>query len=319
MRVVRWPGGEAPCPRASVATLGVFDGVHRGHAEILAAVRQQARARSCRSVVVTFDRHPGAVVRHAPQPAITSLNHKLRLFDSLGLDLCVVIRFDTDVAAMPAEDFARAVFVELVGARLLVLGGDCRFGRNREGDVAACRRFGEQMGYDVLVVPPVAVGGERVSSTAIRQAILDGALDRAAELLGRPFSLYGTVVRGDGRGRSLGYPTANLDPHNETIPPDGVYAAWATFGNDVASAVVSVGRRETFAARTHGGRVVEVHLMERAQDLYGCDMEVELVRFLRPQRAFARADELVTQVAADLREARTVLAGSARPQAGRQA
>ena len=315
MEIVRWPGGEAPCPGPSVATLGVFDGVHLGHDRIFAALKSEALARYCRSAVITFDRHPGAVVRHVPEPAITSLEHKLRLFDASGIDLCVIIRFDSEVAAMQAEDFAREVFAELLSASLLVLGEDCRFGRNREGDVASCRRFGQRMGFEVLVIPPVAIGGERGSSTAIRQAILDGQLERAAELLGRPFSLYGTVVRGDGRGRSLGYPTANLDPHNETIPPDGVYAGWALLDGRPTAAVISVGRRETFRAQTDGRRVVEVHLLEHTQDLYGRDMEVQILRFLRGQKAFASGEELATQVGADLDAAREALAEAGRPEA----
>jgi riboflavin kinase/FMN adenylyltransferase len=308
MQVVRWPGSERPCRRASVATLGVFDGVHRGHAEILDRVRSEALARGYRSVVITFDRHPGAIVRESPQPAITSLEHKLRLFESFGLDVCVVVRFDREVADMPAAEFARIVFTQLLDARLLVLGEDCRFGRNREGDVAACRRFGADMGYEVHVVAPVAVSGERVSSTAIRQAILAGDLARAAALLGRPFSLYGTVVHGDGRGRSLGYPTANVDPHNETIPPDGVYAAWAYIAEEPLRAVVSVGRRETFSEQTDGSRVVEVHLIDCRQELYGRNIEARFVRRLRAQQTFADVADLVAQMDADVSLAGDVLA-----------
>jgi riboflavin kinase/FMN adenylyltransferase len=159
----------------------------------------------------------------------------------------------------------------------------------------------------------VELAGERISSTAIRGAILAGDFARAAELLGRPFSLYGTVVHGDGRGRSLGYPTANIDPHNETMPPDGVYAAWGIAGDEVAPAVVSVGRRETFRDLTDGTRTVEIHLLERAGDLYGRNMEAQIVGLLREQRAFARPEELVAQMARDVEEARTVLAGAGPP------
>jgi riboflavin kinase/FMN adenylyltransferase len=303
MEVVRWPGGGPVGGAPSVATLGVFDGVHRGHQEILAHLCLRAEALGATTAVVTFDRHPGAVLEGTPQPAITSLGHKISLFRAAGLDICVVVGFDAHVAAMAAEDFAREVFSRLLSARAVVIGSDCRFGRGGSGDVALCRRLGPKLGFAVDVVEPVEVDGVRVSSTAIREAIAAGDIDRAARLLNRPVSLYGTVVHGDARGRQLGFPTANLNPHNETVPPDGVYAGRLTGEAGTGSAVVSIGRRPTFCD-SDGQRVVEVHIIGASTDLYGRDIEVQFLRKLREQRAFASADELVAQIRRDVEAAR---------------
>ena len=303
MDVLRWPGDRPRPDGRSVATLGVFDGVHVGHAAILRRVVSEARRRSCRAAVVTFDRHPAAMLSAAPQPAITSLSHRTRLFESLGLDVCVVVRFTEAVARMAAVEFARGVFRDLLAAELLVLGEDGRFGRDREGDVALCR----ELGFEVQTVSAVRVAGRRVSSTAIRRAIRAGDFAEAEVLLGRAYSLFGTVVGGQRRGRRLGFPTANLDVHNEAIPPDGVYAAWAFADGEALPAAVSVGRRLTFGPDGDGGPVVEVHLIGRDEDLYGRDIEVRFVRRLRDQEAFPGPGALAAQIARDIEECRRLL------------
>jgi riboflavin kinase/FMN adenylyltransferase len=307
MRVVWWPGEEPSPERPSVVTLGVFDGVHRGHAAVIRAVVAAARERSCHAVVVTFDRHPGAVLRGEGQPAITSLEHRIRLFAGLGADLCVVIRFCAEVAEMRAEEFLRRIAQDVLCAELLVLGFDCRFGRAREGDVGLCRKLGSELGFEVSTVPPVVVDGEPVSSTAIREAVVAGDLERAQDLLGRPFSVYGTVVKSDGRGQSLGYPTANLDLHNEAIPPDGVYAGWAYVNGDPLPSVVSVGRRGTFHHEPDAPRVVEVHILGYRGDLYGRNIEAAFVARLRSQETFEDAPALIAQIANDVEAARRAL------------
>jgi riboflavin kinase/FMN adenylyltransferase len=309
MQVARWPGAPLPAREPSVVTLGVFDGVHRGHAQVLRHVVDAARARRRRAAVVTFDRHPAAVLSGATLPAITSLEHRIRLFQSLGLDLCVVVRFCEEVARMGAEEFVRQVLRGELGAELIVLGYDCRFGRKREGDAALCARLGRELGFEVLVLPAVAVEGRPVSSTVVRQAILEGDFDRAGRFLGRPFSLYGTVVKGDGRGQLLGYPTANLDLHDEAIPPDGVYAGWAFTDSQPLPGVISVGRRATFHPEPGCARVVEVHLIGQRQDLYGRDVEVQFVQRLREQRVFDGEEPLKAQIARDVAAARKALAG----------
>jgi riboflavin kinase/FMN adenylyltransferase len=292
-----------------VATLGVFDGVHRGHQAVIGRLTGEADTLGCRPAVITFDRHPGSVVHDAEKPSITSLGHRLHLFESLGVGLSVVLRFESRVAEMAPEEFVRTVFGELVQARRLVLGFDCRFGRGRAGDVELCRRMGPDMGFDVVEVAPVEVGGEAVHSTRVRRCIADGRLREAAELLGRRFSLYGTVVHGDSRGRRLGYPTANLNLHNELLPPDGVYAARACRGQDCHPAVLSIGTRSTFHDEAGPETAVEVHLLDYRGDLYGANLEVRLVERLRGQERFGSAEALVEQIEEDIRRARAVLQG----------
>ncbi len=307
MRVARWPAEDAPLSRGSVVTLGVFDGVHRGHAELIGRVVSAARGRSCQAAVVTFDRHPSVLLAHQPAPAITSLDHRLHLFGALGLDVCVVVQFTGEVAQMPAEEFARRVFHDLLGARLLVLGFDARFGRGHQGDVELCRRLGPGMGWEVESIPPVQVDGRPVSSTAIRQAIERGELREAERLLGRPFSLYGTVVRGDARGRRLGYPTANLDLHHELLPPEGIYVTRLFTDDEPLPSVTSIGRQPTFPEAAHTEAVVEVHAIGRRIDLYGRDVEVQFVERLRGQVAFADSEALREQIGRDVEAARRLL------------
>lgn len=308
MRVVRWPGEQAPLLERSVVTLGVFDGVHRGHSEVIRQVVAAARQRSCPSSVVTFDRHPASVLTGEAQPAITSLQHRIRLVRGMQIDFCVVVDFSAQIANMEAAEFARLVCHDLLGAELLVLGFDWRFGRDRQGDVELCRRLGAELGFEVSIVPPVEVDGQPVSSTAIRKAILNGELEVAEKFLGRPVSLYATVVPGQDRGHQLGYPTANLDPHNETIPPEGVYASWAFTDDRPLPAVTSVGPRATFHHEAHPPTVVETHLIGRREDLHGREIEVQFVSRLRAQRAFASGEELKAQIALDIEGALAVLA-----------
>jgi len=317
MRVLRWPAPGATPLKRSVATLGVFDGVHRGHAEVIRRVLAAADERACPSAVVTFDRHPASALSGELQPAITSLEHRLRLLEALGLEVCVVVQFSRDVAAMDAEDFARLVFRDLLGAQLVVLGFDSRFGRGGRGRLELLRQLSPELGFDVEVVHAVEVDGEVVSSTAIRRAILDGRFDDAEGLLGRPVSLYGTVVPGDGIGDEIGCPTANLELHNETIPPDGVYATWAFTDHDPLPSVTSVGRRGTFHPEADAPRTVEVHLIGRDEELRGRDIEVRFVALLRPQRTFKGAKELAQQIERDIRDALEVLKSNVAGTGGR--
>jgi len=309
MQVVRWPGEQAPSVDGAVVTLGVFDGVHRGHREVIMRVLRMARLRSASSAIVTFDRHPALILSTEQVPAITSLEHRLCLFEGLGLDVCVVLSFTPDLAALSAFDFARTVFRDLLHAEAVVLGFNSRFGHGGKGDASTCREAGRDLGFQVFTAPPVEVAGTPISSTGIRQAILAGQFDRAAALLGRPFSLYGTVVHGDGRGRELGFPTANLDLHNETVPPYGVYACRVLMSGRCMPAVTSIGTRATFHSETGAERVVEVHVIGwRGPLLYGQDIEVQFATALRGQRVFGSAADLKRQMAHDVDDALRMLA-----------
>lgn len=309
MDLYHWPGCECPAIDGSIATLGVFDGVHVGHQKILGRVRREAESLGLPSVVITFDRHPHEVLDGPPQPCITSLEHRLRLFEELGLSVCVVVRFTEEVARMEAPEFARRLFRDLLGVRNLVLGFDARFGHRAEGNIELCRQMSEELGMRAEEVEPVRVDGEIVSSTRIRRVVQDADLRWAEKLLGRPFSLLGTVVPGAGIGREMGYPTANLDVHNELIPREGVYATITRFDGEAHPSVTSVGSRETFPELGDDSPVVEVYLLDVCTELYGRDLEVQFKRWMRPQEQFESAEELAEAISRDVREATEVLEG----------
>jgi riboflavin kinase/FMN adenylyltransferase len=296
--------GNAPWP---VVTVGTFDGVHVGHQRVLSEVVHWARANSGTAVVVTFEQPPRSVLTPENPPLVTSLPHRLVLLERLGVDLCLVIEFTRELAATGALEFVRRVFVKRLGAHGVVVGHGSGFGRDREGNEEFLRKCAGEFGFEVRTVPPVIIDGEIVSSSRIRSMVLRGDFEQAARLLGRPFSVFGTVVRGAGRGRELGFPTANLDLHHEIIPPDGVYVARAILDEETLPALASIGTRPTFT-HAHDAEsvehVVEIHLLEFDRPIYGRDVEAELLRRLRPQRRFADIDGLVVQMKDDLRRAR---------------
>jgi riboflavin kinase/FMN adenylyltransferase len=309
MEVIRLDAGCSPrWPRPAVA-VGNFDGVHRGHQALVARAVAAAAASAGTAIVLTFDPHPARVL--APQSAPTTLmtlDQKAATLERLGVQALAVLPFTPEVAGASPEDFADGVLKRALAADAVVVGTNFRFGRGRAGDVVALRRQGEALGFRVLEVPPVLFEGERVSSSRIREALVRGDVAGAAALLGRPHCIEGPVVAGDGRGRTIGVPTANLRPAAETLPALGVYAAWAWPGGaGVASAaVVNIGRRPTFG----GGAVsVEAHLLEFAGDLYGRTLGLSFVSRLREERTFRGPDALVAQIGEDIRGAREALAG----------
>jgi len=306
-------GASASLARGGAyAAIGVFDGVHVGHQSLLRMVVEWAAQRGGTPVVVTFQRHPQLALEGTRPPCITSLRHRLRLFEGLGVGLALVLNFDERLAAMSAEDFLRQVLCERLGARGLALGHDQRFGRGGLGDAALARRMGGELGLEVRVAPAVRVAGEVVSSTAVRSAIKAGWLERAAAMLGRPVSALGTVVRGQGKGRTLGCPTANLDLHYELQLPEGVYAGKAQASGREHDAVVNIGRRPTFAphglAYLDAEPLVEAHLLDFSGDLYGQELEVRFLKRLREERVFPSAEALKEQMARDVAQARRALA-----------
>lgn len=316
MRVLR--GLEAarahPLRGPVAATIGVFDGVHRGHRRVLDELVAWARAGGGESVVVTFDRHPREVLTGARPAALASLEHRLVLLARAGVDAALVLPFDETTASTEAEDFARDVLAGALHARRVLLGANHRFGRGRRGDLALLERLGPELGLEAreLALEPADEEGQVISSTAIRDAIATGRLGDAERMLGRPVTVLGQVVRGDARGRTLGFPTANLDLHHEARPPSGVYAASVAVGAGReppvegaprSLAVVNVGRRPTFHPEA-GEALVEVHVLDFSGDLYDRTLEVSFLAKLRDERRFSGAAELVAQIAADVREAR---------------
>ena len=287
-----------------IVTLGVFDGVHRGHSLVLREAIRWAKQVGGTSVVITFDRHPDAVLNRRAAAAITSLEHRLVLIEKAGIAVAVVLHFDRALAEMEPEDFAREIFANRLHAAGVLLGFNTRFGRSARGDAALLASTGAKCGFEVRTVRPLLVDGAPVSSTLIRNLITAGDLDKAARFLGRPVSLRGTVVHGDHRGKSLGFPTANLNLHHEVTPPAGVYVCGVRLDGDSYWGLANIGVRPTFHNEGRPlRRVVEVYIdgYAPAGSLYGKTLEAEILRLLRPEWKFDSPEALVAQMENDRR------------------
>lgn len=294
--------GEAlPAMAFPVATLGTFDGVHLGHQRVIGEAVKWAKEQGGESVVVTFDRHPRRVIEGQAPALITSVEHRLVLFERLGVDVGVVLRFDAEMARLEAEEFAEQIFFDWLRVRGVILGFDCAFGKGRCGDSDLLRRLGLPRGVEVRVCEPVHVQGRPVSSTEVRSAIERGDLDVAAAMLGRPVSLLGTVVHGSGRGHELGFPTANLDLHHEAVPPSGVYLTQTLIDGALLPSLTNIGTRPTLYRAADAAMVVEVYIEGADESLYGRDIEVRFVRRLREEIAFETIDDLIVQMEDDRR------------------
>ena len=302
---------SSPTERA-VVTIGAYDGVHLGHQAVIAQVRRLAAEQGCHSVVVTFDRHPATVVRPESAPRlITDLEQKLELLAATGVDATVLITFDQRRSQEPADQFVQDVLVDGLAARAVVVGEDFHFGHNRSGNVPLLRSMGSACGFDVVPVELMARAdgvAEPVSSTAIRRALAGGEVDVAARLLGRPFEARGVVVKGDQRGRLLGFPTANVEISNQIcVPADGVYAGWYRRPDGSRHAcALNLGRRPTFYEHADHS-LLEAHLLDFSDDLYGERAHVEFTDFLRSERKFDGIDALVSQLKRDVEAARSAL------------
>ncbi len=305
-------GGARERSAASAVAVGNFDGVHRGHQALVAAAVTRARAAGEAAVVLTFDPHPAAVLRPQAAPAaLTTLAQKEELVAALDVDRLVVVPFDARLAALAPDAFATEVLQQAVGARHVVVGESFRFGRGRAGDPRTLEALGRTRGFGVEVVAPVLEAGRPISSSRVRDALAGGRVDEALRLLGRAYFVDGVVVRGDGRGRTLGIPTANLAPEPQILPARGVYAALCRLAEGSwRSAVVNVGERPTFG----GGRVtLEAHLIGFDGELYNSRLRVAFHDRLRGEQRFASASALVAQIHADVEAARARLPGPGGP------
>ena len=318
MQLVREPG---PCARPAEGTavaIGVFDGVHLGHQHVLAEARRLAAERRALSAVVTFDRHPAAVVRPESAPKLlTDLDQRLELLAALGMDLTYVVSFDEAGSKESAEDFIDTVLVRCLSAKAVVVGADFHFGHQRRGNVGLLRTVGRPAGFEVDGIELLASkeeGVTAISSTAIRAALAAGDLLSANRMLGRPHEVRGTVVEGDRRGRELGYPTANVAvPADICLPADGIYAGWHLRPDGTAHpTAINLGRRPTFYDDADSS-FLETHLLDFEGDLYGEPARVRFVARLRDELRFDSVDDLVRQMAADVDETRAVLRWSPSP------
>jgi riboflavin kinase/FMN adenylyltransferase len=291
----------------TVATVGTFDGVHRGHWAVLEEIARRAAARGGSSLLVTFDPHPLEIVNpQAAPPLLTTPEEKRLVLAQSPLDRVAFVRFTRELAEYPPERFVREVLEAHYGMAELVIGYDHGFGRGRTGDVAVLRELGLRDGFAVDVVPAVVVDGHPISSTSIRRAVAGGDLVAAAHGLGRPYSVTGQVVRGAGRGRDLVVPTINLAPCHprKLLPPEGVYAARVSWKAGTHGAMVNLGARPTFDEAARG---LEAHLFEFGGDLYGETVTVEFIRRLRDVVRFASAGVLRRQLEVDRRDAMAAL------------
>jgi riboflavin kinase/FMN adenylyltransferase len=285
--------------------IGFFDGVHLGHQQIIRQTLADARQHDATALVITFDRHPNTVV--APERApllIYSLSQKLRMIETLGVDVLWLIGFDTGFSRQTGEQFVRRLHQDLGPIRSICVGANFLFGYRRSGNVDLLRKLGAELKFVVHGVAAVALDGKAVSSTRIRQAILAGQLDAANQMLGRPYALSGKVIPGDGLGRKLGFATANIDAAGLVLPPKGVYAVRADVCGKIFRAVLNMGYRPTLKKATPQVRV-EAHLLDFQGELYGKELGIEFVEKLRDERKFASLDELRHQIDLDVVEARS--------------
>ncbi|MBM7493072.1 riboflavin kinase/FMN adenylyltransferase [Micromonospora luteifusca] len=307
----RWRGYDA-APGGwgrSVVTIGVFDGVHKGHQATIGHAVARARELGVQSVVVTFDPHPAEVVRPGSHPAVlTEPARKAELIEALGVDVLCVVPFTPEFSRLPAEQFVHDVLVEHLHGALVVVGGNFRFGHRAAGDVALLERLGQTFGFSVEGSPLVAEDGTVFSSTYIRSCVDAGDVGAAAAALGRPHRLEGVVVRGDQRGRELGFPTANLLCHRyAAVPADGVYAARLIRRgqHEPLMAAVSVGTNPTFSGRE---RRVEAYALDFSGDLYGERLALDFVAHLRGQIRYDSIEPLIAQMDQDVARTRSALA-----------
>lgn len=297
----------SPLP-APVVTIGNFDGVHLGHREIFRRVVRKARELGGTSVVFTFVPHPRKLL--APDKAPLQINtyaEKERLIEASCIDVLICAPFTREMAAFSADRFVEEVLVGRIGVRHLIVGYDYAFGRGREGNTDYLRRRGADLGFSVEVLSPLSQKGEVYSSTRVRELILAGKVEEVVELLGRHFNLEGTVVSGARRGRTLGYPTANLETEKELLPAPGVYAVKVRHGSEILDGVANLGFTPTFGREKQS---VEVHIFDLDEDLYGKTLRIYFLARLREERRFPTPGDLVEAIRGDVERARELLAGT---------
>lgn len=332
--------GTEEAGRASAVAIGVFDGVHIGHVRMLRSMVRACSEKGLRPLALTFDPHPEAVVRGSAPPLLTSLEEKQAAMASLGIEGVIVLEFTKELAAMPPGAFVEQVLWPRLKPAEVCVGYNFTFGRGASGNPEVLREWGARLGFAVRVFPPVMFEGVPVSSTSIRRMIMSGEMDRAARALGRPYSLPGMVVNGDGRGKALGYPTANVAfPPDRCLPMTGVYAVMVEVASvagppgahlELSSAalqgIANLGVRPTFRPKVTGDKGagtggfgggecprLEVHLLDFHGSLYGQGVRVFFIARLRDELAFDSAEDLKRQIEADVQKARRVLSAQHRP------
>lgn len=289
--------------------LGVFDGVHAGHKEVIMSAVRHARGAGELSGILTFDEHPLQLIapERAPKRLLANVHHKQQLLAELGIDVLITLRFNQELASLNAGDFLHKLATGLT-LRSVSVGEDWRFGRERQGGIDFLRQEGQRMGFQVYIISPVLDGnGLRISSTAIREAIAVGRLEDARRMLGREYTVIGKVVPGRKLARELGYPTANIDVYNEQLPPRGVYLVKAVCDScGTLYGVANLGGRPT-VEDTPDGTYLEVHLFDWSGDLYGQELEITFLHYLRAEKTFPGLEALRKQISVDESQAKALL------------
>lgn len=297
----------APRERPTAVAVGVFDGVHRGHQQIIKAAIEAAREIDGESLVMTFDPHPLEVVRPGSHPPLlTTTSHKAHLIEDLGVDVFLVVKFTPEFAELSADEFAADVLADRLRAKRVAVGEDFRFGRGAQGDVGLLRSLGDRYGFTVLCLPLIEIDGSAISSTRIRQLLRHADLEGIKRVLGRYPRFIGRVVEGHRRGRELGFPTANIVTAEEaSVPGLGVYAGWVWVDGKKKKSVINIGTSPTFDDEAHP--VTHVHILDYGADLYGREVEVEVRARLREERTFDSPTALAAQISTDIEVAKGIL------------
>jgi riboflavin kinase/FMN adenylyltransferase len=290
--------------RHPVVTLGMFDGVHCGHFEVISKTIKEAKERNVQAIAVTFDCHPRGIVSAAPPKMITSLEHRLELFEYLGIDIAIVLEFNEAVSAITGREFVEDILIDRLHMQAVVLGEDAHFGNNRSGNIKLLEEMADEKDFETISVPPVIIDGVRISSTEIRKAVENGDIEKASHFLGRPLGVLGTVEAGAGIGRTLGFPTLNLDLHHELHPSKGVYVTVAIIDGKKWPSVTNIGNRPTIDALNKDDVFIETHILsESVGSLYGKVAKVQFFKKLRDEKKFSSPDELVKQINTDVSNA----------------
>ena len=304
MNVIRSANELRPGSRKVCVAIGVFDGVHLGHQQVIRQTIADSRQHEALSVVVTFDCHPNSVVAPERTPSlIYPLSKKLRVIESFGIHTTLLVHFDKAFSQISAEEFIRGLKRDFKNIHSICVGSNFTFGHKRQGNVALLQKLGEDLKFVVHGLSAVSLDGERVSSTRIRDAVHNGNLDSASQMLGRAYSLVGKIFEGDKVGRKLGFPTANLDVAGLGLPPNGVYAAHAEVAGQTHRAAVNIGVRPTMQSSTPQLHV-EAHLLDFSGELYGQEMELTFVEKLRDEQKFPLPEALKLQIQKDIEAAK---------------
>ncbi|HJO08786.1 MAG TPA: bifunctional riboflavin kinase/FAD synthetase [Verrucomicrobiota bacterium] len=306
MKLIHQSGDLSNDDRRVSLAIGMFDGVHIGHQQVLRQAIEDSNRNKGRSVAVTFDRHPTIITAPDRAPALLqTLSQRLRAIESLGVDATLLIEFDEEFSRKPGAEFVHELTDCFGTTQSICVGTNFTFGHQRDSSIELLDTLGRALGFQVQGLQAVSLGSQPVSSTRIRAAVREGHLDEARQMLGRSFAIEGIVIKGEGRGHELGFPTANLDGTGLALPPNGVYTAQARLTQSTHRAVLNIGLCPTLA-NPASALQVEVHLLDFNADLYGQTIEIEPIERLRDEQRFASIDELAAQISSDIAHARTL-------------